>query len=251
MKIQSVANICLFTFSLFAMSCKGPAGPAGPEGPSGPKLKGDITGLVLLVDENGSQPSDRSGVNVAIEGTSFTTTTDVSGSYILSGLETGVYTITYSKTGYGISKIIKYQFIGGGQIFLGTISLCQPPPYYVTNLTNTSGTTITKTLSSPISAARSVIYFIGKSSSVSSHPSNYLNYLWYTGLNFTNGVYTLSLSASSLRSAGFVSGSTAYIVAYGANEGGRSSGYTDVTTGRYVYTNISSTASNVIAITVP
>lgn len=248
MKTQSAVIVCILIISFSALNCKGSDGPAGP---SGPKLKGDITGLILLVNENGTQPADKSGVSVAIEGTSITTTTDASGSFVLAGLETGVYTITYSKSGYGLSKTVKYQFTGGGQVFLGTISLCQPPSFSVSSLSNTTGTSITTTLSSSSTAVKSVVYFIGSNNSVSSNPQNYLGSVWYVSVTFTNGTATLTFSSSTFRGAGLASGSTAYVVAYGITDGTRSSGYTDVTTGRYVYTNLSSTPSNVIAITAP
>ena len=248
MKIQPTSVVCILTFSLLLISCKGADGPVGA---SGPKLKGDITGLVLLLNEDGSQPSNKSGVSITIEGTSYTATTDASGSYTIAGVETGIYSITYSKTGYGLTKNLKYQFSGGGQAFVGTTTLCQPATFSVSNLSNPSGSTIAITLSPAVTAIKSVILFIGNNNSVSSNPQNYLTAIVFVSSTFTNGVLSTSLSQSTYRSAGLVSGNTAYIIAYGINDGSRFSGYTDFSTGRFVYTSVGATPSNVLSITVP
>ena len=241
-------NILILVISLISLSCKGPEGPVGP---AGPKLKGDLKGIVILINENGSQPSDKSGVLVSIEGTSLTATTDITGSFTFSGIETGTYTIVCSKSGYGISKSLKYQFTGDGQAFIGTMYLCQRATFSVSNLSNPSGSTIAITLSQTVTATKSVILFIGANNSVSSDPQNYITTVVIVSSTFTNGALSTSLSQSFYRSAGLVTGNTGYIVAYGINDGSRFSGYTDLSTGRFIYTSISSTPSNVLSITVP
>jgi hypothetical protein len=240
----------LFLALVFGLGCKGQEGPAGPSGSAGPKLKGDLAGFVLIVNENGGQPSDKSGVTVTVEGTSFQTSTDASGAFVISNIETGTYTIAYSKAGYGTSKTVGYQFAGGGRAFLGTIAICQPPTYSVQSLVASSATSLRATLSSASATTRAVAVFVGTSAGVSASQLNYSTVGLFSGTP-TNGVMTLTPSFMMYRGAGFESGTTAYLIAYAITEGGRTSGHTDVNTGKFVYTNLSSAASNVVSVTVP
>ena len=60
------AFLFLFFTSLIEFGCKGDAGTTGPVGPSGPSYRGKITGSIILIDTNGIQPSNKSGVTVSI-----------------------------------------------------------------------------------------------------------------------------------------------------------------------------------------
>lgn len=242
--------VSLFSIVLFLSSCNS----KGPTGPEGPKLKGDILGYVILVDADGSQPSNRGNVTVAVDGAGISTQTDVMGKFVLSSIETGTYTITYSKSGYGSSKTVQYQFVGGGQALITNVFLCQPPSFKVSSLSalpSSNSVTLTATLSEPVNGQRRVFLFFGRSSEVSSNPANY-EYSTSFSQTFTNGSYTFGYAwTTTFRPAGFPSGSTVYIVAYGANEGFYNSGYVDASTGHFIYSNLSAVASNIVSVTVP
>ena len=91
----------------------------------------------------GSQPIDRSGVTVSIQGTSISTITDSLGQWTINGVPTGSYTITETKQGYGMTEQQGFQFVGGSAYDLGTgsefgyessvgsIPLVQPPNFGV------------------------------------------------------------------------------------------------------------------------
>lgn len=241
----------MLVFAL-VLGCKGPEGPAGPPGSS---LEGDIIGIVALVNADGSQPSNRSGVTVGLEGLPLTTTTDSNGRFVLSNLNAGIFNINYSKPGYGSSKTVRYQFVGGGQAYVGNVTLCQPPSFSVSSISfggiSGAGTvSINVQLSESATEQRRVFLFFGENSSVSSNPQNYVGQISST-VTFSSGSGVGFLSQSTLRNAGIASGTTAYVVAYAANQGFLNSGYVDVNTGRFVYTNLSGSASNVISFAAP
>ena len=79
------------------LGCKGDTGSMGPTGPGGPNLTGKITGVVVLTDTNGVQPTKRSGISVQIEGTNKSTLTDSTGKWVLDTMTTGTYAIDISK----------------------------------------------------------------------------------------------------------------------------------------------------------
>ncbi len=233
---------------------KGPTGPEGEEGPPGPSLTGDLVGTVIPVEANGGFASDRSGVAVSVEGRSAVAVSDAQGRYTFAGLPTGTYNITFSKSGYGQSRLMGYQFVGGGTTIATTAYICKAPSYGISNLTigapSTSSVPITVSFNDGGSGYRRVMYFLGRSSSISSDPANYDGVFWIVS-NVSLGTYSTSWSISTFRNYGFSTGSTVYVRVYTGTESNNSSGYTDLNTGRFQYTNLSSQASNVASFVLP
>ncbi len=84
-------------------------------------LSGSVVGLVQPVNQWNNPIQDSSAyadVDVKLEGTSYSTTTDSSGRYVLDDIDASTYTIAVGKSGYGTNKLPFYQFIGGGQDFV-------------------------------------------------------------------------------------------------------------------------------------
>jgi hypothetical protein len=73
-----------------------------------------ITGTVsLVVTEGLIELADRSGVRVAVNGTSFTTTTDATGNYSLNNVPPGIYVLTFSKDSYDtVQRSVSYSGVG-------------------------------------------------------------------------------------------------------------------------------------------
>ncbi len=104
----------------------GNTGIQGPQGPEGPRLTGNWVGYVVLFDTAGRPLSDKSGVTVTVSNPSTLSTaslsspkqstTDANGKFVISNLTTGIYTLTFSKPGYGDMKYYNYQFIGDGDV---------------------------------------------------------------------------------------------------------------------------------------
>ncbi|MDD5673400.1 MAG: carboxypeptidase-like regulatory domain-containing protein [Chitinivibrionales bacterium] len=232
----------------------------GSQGPAGPKLTGAISGFVTLVNADGSQPADRSGVAVTLEGLSSTATTDVNGFWSIPNLETGIYTIDYNKAGYGSSKTVQTQFIGGGPKEIGTVDLCAAPGFYIGNFWNKHKANDSiniylafKVSDSTVTGSGRVFIFCGLDSTVSFHPQTYHSLITATP-TYTGGVdstFNTKVTPAAWTNNGFTNGETIYLAAYTANAGTTNSGYIDLATGRTIYTNIDTTRSNVVAIIIP
>jgi len=100
----------IIIFSALIFGCKGDTGltgPTGPKGPGGPSLLGNISGNVIMIDTDGVQPVNKSGILVQIEGTSKTAYTDSTGKWMIDSVYTEIYTIDFSKAGFGMGKYVK------------------------------------------------------------------------------------------------------------------------------------------------
>ena len=243
--------------TIFAAGCS-----KGPTGPAGPALNGALTGLVTLVNSDGSQPSNRDSVTVSIEGTSMSTQTDASGMWLIDNVKTGTYTISFSKSGYGITKSVQYQFAGGGEKNLGLVYLCQSPTFSISNLTrlgNSNARTdstsiyfgITTSTSTVVGPYRTYLV-LSPDSGISSIPA-LSSYAAFFTTNIANGMDSadIRLTPSIVAAGGFNPGDTVYAAAYAANAGSNNSGYLDTSTGKTVYTNLCSIRSNVVKFVIP
>lgn len=182
MKIQHpiILSLLAALFILLINSCEGPIGPQGPSGNNGgpgPILSGSISGFVYLVDPD-TIYSDHNGIRIQIENTSFETTTDSSGKWKITDLQTGIYNILISKSGYTNFKYNAVQFVGGGDYFIGTRYLASPPEIFLTIDTVYShpfGVTIQGQRLNDIEGSQSYYgkIFWGSDTSVSANPEHY------------------------------------------------------------------------------
>lgn len=248
MKERSLFKLLYILLIPILFGCEGSTGPEGPEGPA---LKGSIAGFVIPVSADGEFVSDKSGIAVTIEGTSQTTTTKSDGSFIFSGISSGVYTLAYAKAGFGLSKTVAYQYIGGGTSFIGTVYICEPPTFTVSDLSaGTTSSSIKITLSESFTTSKRVQIFISPNSNVSKDPKKYS---YSTGLitTYPSGTTNFTISVTSFRDAGISAGNEAFLVVYPATDGTKTSGYTDLETGRIIYTNLNNAPSNIIRLIAP
>jgi hypothetical protein len=252
-KALSFSSIILIISSM--IGCKGSDGPAGPAGPA---LTGSLTGYVQLIQSDGTPPKNESGVNVALTGTGISTTTDSTGKWTISNLQTGTYTIDYTKTGYGEARTTGRQFLGGGTSLAGTIIMSQPPNFTVSfdqSKTTTDSNSITLALItngvSVLQQCKVLIVFGYNSDLSASDPTKYLNAsTWDFVADRTT--HTATFYRSDLQVAGFTSGSTINAIAYGLNYGFENfySSYYDPATNKTVYTSLGS-PSQIIQVKVP
>jgi len=248
-------TIFLAGLAAFIVSCKG---NDGAQGPAGPTLTGSLSGYVYLVDQNDNLLTNRSGVTVSIGGTNLSTTSDSTGKWTLNNVSTGVYQITFSKSGYDSFILPTNQFVGGGSVNIADIYLVQRQTFGVTTSTikdssisvyNGTVLWMTDSLSSPVyTTGKRVFIFVGTSPSVSSDPATY-QYAVAVNPNAVAKAITRLFSSQELVSAGFPSGSTVYFVSYGTSE--YYSSYRDTATGHTFYTGLSYTPSNVVSAVVP
>jgi len=218
-------------------------------------LSGDIVGYSTLYDLNENPIANDTGITVSVEGENHTTTTDSMGQWDLAGLTTGIYNIDISKPGFGMRKILDFQFVGGGQANAGTVPLFQIPTYSVTKLSDTillennlvlSGTFSNPTPTNLVTAFAYV--FFDTVSSVSSDPKNYL-YALGPFSSPSDTTFSQNLPLSYLQKSGFQSGQTVYMVAYASSS--NPVGYTDFASGNQVLTGLNPAASNVVSFIMP
>ncbi len=207
-----------------------------------PVLTGDITGFIFLIDDEGRQVKDKSGVKVSIEGRQNFTYTDSNGKYKLENVSAGIFNIVFEKEGYGLHKIIAREYTGGGQAYLYSITLIELPAFEVSSLSITKSSDnliISGNVTGENSYYRNVMIFFSKNSNVSSDPKNYLTqitaYVYEDSSQFSRLIYNYK---NWFESEDFEIGSIVHLAAYPStyNYGG----YPDPETGRYFYTGIGS-----------
>jgi hypothetical protein len=83
-----------------------------------------IKGVVTLRNaETIALLADHSGVNVMIEGTSYSATTDASGAYTLANVPPGIYVLTYTKQSFDTVLVKSVEYSGVGVEFLDSVTL--------------------------------------------------------------------------------------------------------------------------------
>ena len=97
-------------------------------------LSGDIVGKIVLYADNGLALQDNSGIQISMEGRSFSTLSSTDGSWKLTNVPAGIYTVTFSKTGFTTRKNFNFQFVGGGTYYFGSMNLGQLPSASITQL---------------------------------------------------------------------------------------------------------------------
>lgn len=255
--IRSIIAIMPILFT----NCEGPSGPTGQTGPPSPVLTGTISGFVYLADPD-TIYADHRGIEIQIENTTFTTSTDSNGRWSIDELPTGTYNILISKNGFGYFKYTSVQFIGGGEYYIGTRFLTSVPVLPVgldSTITNPFAVIILGTLYEEIPEAdyHNVLIFFGLSDSVSSNPE-YYKYMRSASISL--GSFSESININILKDIGFNSGDTIYITAFasisfynymfGGYVGYYYHRYIDTITGRYVYTHLGK-KSNIVSFQLP
>jgi hypothetical protein len=233
----------------------------GATGPAGPLLSGTLSGFVYLVKSNGDQSMPRNGIKVFIDGMADTMLTDSTGKWSVAGLETGTYTITYHKDGYGETKSVQLQFLGGGPRNLGIVYLVEAPLFHADSLAwlrratradSTNVQFLARVNDTTLRGPYRLLVILGRDSTLSSAPSAATAEIFVTA-SFLHGIDSASvrLTPANFAAEGFVGGDTLWAAAYAANAGTETSGYLDVTTGKTAYTCLNATPSNSVRIVVP
>lgn len=117
-------------FSLLFLSSCGGNDPNDPGNRPSGVLSGDIT----LADEYSRVLGDFSGVEVSVEGTSYSTVTNADGYWKFDELPSGTYMIRYTRDGFAERRVQNFQFVGGGHYYMGKTRLYRYPSYSITGL---------------------------------------------------------------------------------------------------------------------
>lgn len=216
-----------------------------------PVTKANIIGSVNLYDEGVIQ-IDNSKLIVKVEGTELSATTDTDGDFTLSDVPFGTYTLIYEKSGFGTFKNydIEHTNTSSSTIITETPSLGEISTTQITALEssvngNDIQVSITTNPAGNNSNTRYVRYFLSTNSNVSNE-----NYAYYSsGLVSQINPLIINLSHDDLISAGFSSGQTVYVKAYGDSYW--SNEYDDPALGRKVFPNLNMISANSASLIVP
>ena len=110
-------SLLALAFAVLSLSCSTPTAPIA---------QGNISGRVYLQPRTGQIDQAKHDITVALTGNQTYTTTSVdSGAFVLSNVNQGIYSITYSKAGYISRSMDNIQFVGNGTLKLSTVYLNQ------------------------------------------------------------------------------------------------------------------------------
>jgi len=123
--MQKLIWISLLGVLLFAVGCS--TTPSSPYAP----LRGNISGNVTLLDTS-NEILDPTGVQATITGTTSTVNCDRFGKWEFPDMPAGIYNIEVTKPGFGTTRFIQVQFVGGGDEYVGTCQLVPLPTYVPT-----------------------------------------------------------------------------------------------------------------------
>lgn len=205
--------------------------------PSGSGAFGSLYGFVNLINEDGTRRTNRSGVHVSIDGIPSVATTDSAGRWSIPNLLSRSYNINILYPGFGLVRLLSYQYVGGTDVYFGSYALYEKPHYYIAALSDTvngSFVYIQGTLSDSGNYQRTVVVFM----SADSTGPGYTNFLIgiITGIAPGQKDFSMYFVPEELHGWGFPSHSVAYLAAY--TFVGLTS-YPDTATGGRIYTSLS------------
>lgn len=232
------------SFPFFLSSC-------GGDSSTGPILRGDIWGYMELYDQDGRLLTDHSGVSVSLEGTEYTAVSDAEGRWALKDVPAGIYQVTFRKEGFDWTKV-QEQFVGNGDLFLGTRPLGRIPTFGVSDFTVSVDSVnlrlhFSGTFSDvpPEEVSRNLSVFISTdSTSFKKTRTAHVGTMSGRTINAKGGV-----AVHSLHNLGYPSGSVAYLRAYPVNQNGNL--LPDMQTREYYMTSCSDNGSQTVRVVIP
>ena len=258
--MKTIKTITIITLVLFFSACKkqaGPQGPSGEAGANGTVTNGTITGRVVRYDEYGTLSNATwSNTSVSIDGTSFSTITDTTGSYTLNNVPAGVYTISYSKLNLANTKEQQISFPGNGKLYVNT-SIADKATFNITGYVKDTIVSSVPQIRCNIAIttytnSRNITVIYSKVNSLTI--SNNLSYQYVehfntypnsTNFQFGNTYIYNNPAYNSI----FPSGSVIYVKVYPNNT--QKSSYYDYPSGKYVYTGCGIPIATTFTLTKP
>ncbi|MBT2557767.1 carboxypeptidase regulatory-like domain-containing protein [Hymenobacter sp. ISL-91] len=197
-------------------SCRPDADPA-------PLSPGAISGIVTAQDETGRLES-AAGITVSLKGipTSLTATTDATGKFEFRNLPLGTYDATFTRGDLGTSLASAIVLDAQRPTAERTVQMGKPATTSITSFTLTGPTPLPNSIPYTLQVAYnpalypngfSYMMYISNKANVSN--TDHIVASYASAASGTNRTQ-LWISIGGLKGRGFVSGSTVYVVAYGA-----------------------------------
>jgi hypothetical protein len=177
-------------------------------------LKGDVIGFVRLLDENGGEVLDRTGIKVILNN-KYTALTDATGKFELKGVMAGTYVATFEKEGFGTYKKYNISFAGGRKpAVLYNIYLLELPVFDLTQFHVFPQDNLVVQVVGSITEVQgyNFTYYFSSDEDVSS-----TNFDYSYGYSFCCGPVTEFNHFVSLAGSGFSKGQKVYMSIYASN----------------------------------
>lgn len=239
-------RLSLFSFLLFSFilsSC-------GGDSSTGPVASGDIWGYVTLADQDGIQLNDHSGMQVSLEGTTHSTTSDVNGKWVLTDVPAGVYNVMFQKQGFSWRKE-QLQYVGNGAYYMADRRFAQLPSFQVVDFTAVvkSSSEIAITVQMSETPPENIIRYCYVFMSTDATSFEKISSMSVYGVSGQAASIEGMILVSDLYRRGITPGTVLYLKAYPASEWSQS--YFNPQTRETTLTHIAETGSPVVQIVVP
>lgn len=252
---RSILYLLAISTTIFS-SCKKDK-KSNPE-PTTPVVStGGLSGKIYFYDQYDSLYTRHLGTaSVSVVGQNFSTLSDTSGRFTLTGLSAGIYTLSFQKQGCGTVKLqdVHFQLNDTTQY---RASMADIPSFNLTNVYAKDTTWFSSTFHgifysaspNPLHKKASIIAIVGKSANLDlSNPRSYLN---YPVTSFADSLdYNRFFSYSLLKDTyGFKKDSTLYLKVYPVSS--RGSSYLDNGSGSLIYTAYGAPYGTVFSFVIP
>ncbi|HUI29020.1 MAG TPA: carboxypeptidase regulatory-like domain-containing protein [Candidatus Acidoferrales bacterium] len=191
--------------------CKRPDNAVGPT----TGTTGSLVGNIDLMQQDRTFAGNGEGVQVSIQGTSLSTTTDTSGYFKFSDLKAGTYRIIFHKSGFGTAELESYQFVPNDTFSPVVFQiLFQIPSYYASALRVVvldSTVTIHGCLSDSGSYQKLALIFVGMDSTIADY--NHSAFYIFAQIPSDSSQFYGSIATQTFHNFGLQSGSVAYLAA--------------------------------------
>lgn len=266
MKKLSILLSALFIGGIFVfVSCtktgdqgpsgqNGATGPQGPTGPTGPIIYGTISGNVIMVNQYGGAVTNAyTNGYIKLINTATNTTVDSviatsTGSYAISNVPTGTYNMECIYSGYGENMHQNLEVNGNLQV---DNKIAAIPNFNVTSAADSNGLVkrdtnyayVSGNIAQDNNGERTVLVFVGTSTTTSSTPGNYLFTVAQTVAAGAT-TYSVAIPLANIYSYNIGYGASIYFAVYGAANNYDYGSWTNfnVNNGQVNYTAITSTS---------
>jgi hypothetical protein len=217
---------------------------------------GDMIGFVQIYDSLRQQVTNNSGVTVSLEGTPYSTVSDVSGKWHLENIPTGTYKIAITKDTYATQKIFNVQITGNGTYYpkLGATEM-YPIPHLTSNLVLRPFES-EQAIFSTQCEKRNVYVFAAIYFNTTEHidpadPGSFLYFTFSSDYQDASGNFNITVYRSNLLKAGFTPDQTIYCSAFATTDPVIGASWYDPETNKTVYSGFSPNHSEVKSFVLP
>jgi hypothetical protein len=237
---------CIVLLLLFVVGCA--VEPKIPAGPSG-----NVSGTAILYDSFGKMLPSSAGITVSVtaSGISKSVSTNDSGKWTLAGLPRGIYTLTFTKEGFGTMKVFDFHTEGKDTISREEVDMTEPSFDRInfqrftiseSSLDSIASYNIIGAMQMPFLQMRSVVLCISADSAALADDPNSAPVLLsfsIAGSGYDGGFNWSSTNSSAANNNSFAHGSKLYatVCIYGEGPDGEYlSNYFDPESGRQSFT---------------